>query len=102
MALAGGLSKRTGTPPYSVRGWPQCGKTVGRNSDLYENRWAFSARSVVRTWSQTEVPPTLVPIKHLVDEPLTVAQLLFALADDMSSGLCGLWWRQQTLESGRL
>src|ERR1035441_164169 len=75
-----------GTPPYSVRGWPQCGKTVGRNSDLYENRRAFSARPVVRTWSQTEVPPTLIPIKHLVTESSTVAQLLFALVMTYPAG----------------
>ena len=38
----------------------------------------------------------------LVAEPVTVAQLLFALASDISSGLCGLWWRHQTFESGRV
>jgi hypothetical protein len=37
-------------------------------------------------WSQTEVPPTLVPIKHLVTESSTVAQLLFALVMTYPAG----------------
>src|SRR5271167_4430102 len=41
------------------------------------------------------------PIKHLVVECLTMTQLLFPLANEMPSGLCGVRWRQQTFE-GRL